>query len=44
MGASNASRSSSLISPRTVDSTRAAWRPPITEMRAFGHIQSWRGE
>ncbi len=22
----------------------AACSPPMTEMRAFGHIQSWRGE
>ena len=40
---SKASRSSSDISPRTVESTRAACAPPITEMRAFGHIQSRRG-
>ena len=28
----------------TVASTLAAWSPPITEMRAFGHIHMKRGE
>jgi hypothetical protein len=35
--------SSGSASP-TIVSTVAACSPPITEMRAFGHIQSWRGE
>jgi len=29
---------------RTMDSTVAACSPPITEIRAFGHIQRNRGE
>src|SRR5688572_22137232 len=44
IGASKASRSvSSLNSPRTVDRTRAACWPPMTEIRAFGHVHRKRG-
>src|SRR6188472_3620108 len=44
IGASNASRSASVSKPpRTVERTRAAWAPPMTLIRALGHIQSWRG-
>jgi len=44
IGASNAARSSGEAhSPRTVDSTVAACWPPITLIRAFGHIHNPRG-
>ena len=47
VGALNAACSSGeSVSPRssrTCSSTDAACSPPITLMRAFGHIQSWRG-
>ena len=35
--------SSGSASP-TIVSTVAACSPPMTEILAFGHIQSWRGE
>jgi hypothetical protein len=31
-------------SPRTVASTEAACSPPMTEIRAFGHMNKKRGE
>ena len=39
-----ASSSAAVISPRTVASTEAACSPPITEIRALGHIHRNRGE
>jgi hypothetical protein len=52
MGALNASSSAAdqaapsaeTWSPRTVASTEAACSPPITEIRAFGHMNRKRGE
>ena len=52
VGAVNAARSSCVMSrpsrasasSRTWSSTLAACWPPITLIRAFGHIHSWRGE
>ena len=44
IGASKASRSASVSKPpRTVDSTRAACWPPITLIRALGHLHRKRG-
>jgi hypothetical protein len=52
MGCLNASSSAAgqapppaeTCSPRTVASTEAACSPPITEIRAFGHMNRKRGE